>query len=41
MHIYLKGSHGFGMRKLGLPTDSWVDRFHDWLGLEGLLKPVR
>jgi acetyl esterase/lipase len=41
MHIYLKGAHGFGMRKLDLPTDTWVDRFHDWLGLEGLLKPVR
>jgi acetyl esterase/lipase len=41
MHIYLKGSHGFGMRKLDLPTDTWVDRFHDWLGLEGLLKPAQ
>jgi dipeptidyl aminopeptidase/acylaminoacyl peptidase len=41
MHIYLKGGHGFGMRKLDLPTDTWVDRFKDWLGLEGLLKPVR
>ena len=41
MHIYLKGAHGFGMRKLDLPTDTWIDRFKDWLGLEGLLKPVR
>ncbi|MGA2722055.1 MAG: alpha/beta hydrolase [Bryobacteraceae bacterium] len=41
MHIYLKAGHGFGMKKLGLPTDTWIDRFHDWLGLEGLLKPVR
>jgi acetyl esterase/lipase len=41
MHIYLKGGHGFGMRKLDLPTDTWVDRFKDWLGLEGLLTPVR
>jgi len=41
MHIYLKGAHGFGMKKLDLPTDTWVDRFKDWLGLEGLLKPVR
>jgi acetyl esterase/lipase len=40
MHIYLKGGHGFGMKKLGLPTDTWIDRFKDWLGLEGLLKPV-
>jgi acetyl esterase/lipase len=41
MHIYLKGAHGFGMRKLDLPTDTWVDRFKDWLALEGLLKPLR
>ena len=27
MHIYLKGAHGFGMKKLDLPTDTWVDRF--------------
>jgi acetyl esterase/lipase len=41
MHIYLRGGHGFGMLKKGLPTDSWIDRFHDWLELQGLLKPVR
>jgi acetyl esterase/lipase len=41
MHIYLKGAHGFGMRKLGLPTDTWIDRFRDWLDLEKLLKPAR
>jgi len=31
MHIYASGSHGFGMRRLGLPCDSWIDRFEDWL----------
>ena len=31
MHIYAKGDHGFGMNKLGLPSDGWVDRFWDWL----------
>jgi acetyl esterase/lipase len=34
MHIYASGGHGFGMRKLGLPCDTWIERFEDWL--EGL-----
>ncbi|MEZ0538111.1 alpha/beta hydrolase [Fibrella arboris] len=38
LHIYLKGGHGFGMRKQNLPTDTWIDRFGDWLSLNGLLK---
>jgi acetyl esterase/lipase len=29
--IYRKGGHGFGMRKHNLPTDQWINRFHDWL----------
>ena len=32
LHIYAKGSHG-------LPIDTWIDRFSDWLGQQGLLKP--
>ena len=31
MHIYASGNHGFGMRKLGLPCDTWIERFEDWL----------
>jgi len=38
LHMYAKGGHGFGMRKQNLPTDHWIDRFADWLELEGLLK---
>jgi len=38
LHIYAKGGHGFGMRAHGLPTDHWVDRFADWMELEGWLK---
>ena len=38
LHIYAKGGHGFGMRKQDLPTDHWIDRFADWLELEGFLK---
>ncbi|TRX03754.1 alpha/beta hydrolase [Flavobacterium gawalongense] len=37
LHIYSKGGHGFGMSKKNLPVDSWIDRFGDWLGLQGLL----
>jgi acetyl esterase/lipase len=38
LHVYAKGNHGFGMSKLGLPSDGWIDRFGDWLGQQGLLK---
>lgn len=37
LHMYELGSHGFGMRKQGLPSDEWIDRFWDWLQLEGVL----
>jgi acetyl esterase/lipase len=38
LHMYAKGGHGFGMRKQNLPTDHWIDRFADWLELQGWLK---
>ena len=38
LHMYAKGGHGFGMRKQNLPTDSWIDRFGEWLSLNGYLK---
>ena len=38
LHMYAKGGHGFGMRKHNIPTDHWIDRFTDWLQLEGFLK---
>ena len=41
LHVYAKGNHGFGMSKLGLPSDGWIDRFGDWLGQQGLLKAAR
>jgi hypothetical protein len=33
-----KGGHGFGMRKQNLPSDLWIERFGEWLGVQGLLK---
>lgn len=38
IHIYEKGGHGFGMQQQHIPTDTWIDRFGDWLGLLGYLK---
>ncbi len=38
LHSYAKGGHGFGMRKQNLPTDQWIERFGDWLQLQGWLK---
>jgi dienelactone hydrolase len=39
LHIYSKGGHGFVMNKQGLPSDTWIDRFADWLIVEGFLWP--
>jgi predicted peptidase len=38
LHMYARGNHGFGMKTQNLPTDSWIERFGDWLSLQGLLK---
>jgi acetyl esterase/lipase len=38
LHMYTKGGHGFGMRKQGLPSDEWIDRFWDWIQMEGVPK---
>jgi acetyl esterase/lipase/lysophospholipase L1-like esterase len=40
IHIYSKGSHGFGMRAQGLPSDTWTDRLADWLDLQGFIEPA-
>ena len=38
LHLYAKGGHGFGMRKQNLPSDTWIDRFSDWLQQQGFTK---
>lgn len=38
LHIYAQGGHGFGMRRLGLPSDTWIQRFYDWLQAQGLFE---
>jgi len=37
LHMYERGKHGFGTKKQNLPVDSWLDRFEDWLRMQGLL----
>jgi acetyl esterase/lipase len=37
LHMYAKGGHGFGMHVQNIPTDHWIDRFADWLQLQGFL----
>jgi enterochelin esterase-like enzyme/dienelactone hydrolase len=39
LHIFEKGGHGFGMRKQGLPSDTWNERFGDWMKMQGLMPP--
>jgi len=38
LHLYSKGGHGFGMRQQNLPSDRWIERFADWLEVQGWLK---
>jgi len=38
LHMYAKGGHGFGMRQHGVPADTWVDRFGEWLESQGWIK---
>ena len=35
LHLYSNGGHGFGTRTQGLPSDSWFERYGDWLELNG------
>ncbi len=38
LHIYAKGGHGFGARSHGIPTDHWIDRFAEWMEMQGWMK---
>src|SRR5690606_28371166 len=40
LHIYSQGSHGFGMRKKGLPSDFWIERLWEWMQAQQLV-PAR
>lgn len=38
IHCYAQGGHGFGMVRQGLPSDSWIERFGEWLAAQGLVE---
>jgi acetyl esterase/lipase len=38
MHIFLKGGHGFGMRKGVGPAEGWINLCEGWLRESGYLK---
>ena len=37
LHLYANGGHGFGMRRQGLSTDRWIERFADWMKVQRLI----
>jgi dipeptidyl aminopeptidase/acylaminoacyl peptidase len=38
LHVYATGGHGFGVRKVGHPCETWTDRSTEWLRKQGFLK---
>ena len=38
LHMYEQGKHGFGTKKQGLPVDTWMDRFTDWLAMHNFIE---
>ena len=40
LHIFVRGGHGFGMKKQDLPSDAWIDLFKTWLANLGYLSPA-
>jgi acetyl esterase/lipase len=38
LHVYAKGGHGFGMQTQNIPTDTWIERFGDWMQQQGFAK---
>jgi acetyl esterase/lipase len=38
LHMYAKGGHGFGMGKQNLPSDTWIERFVEWMDQQGFTK---
>ncbi len=38
MHLYATGGHGFGVRRIGKPCDTWMERCVEWLRALGVMK---
>jgi len=41
LHAYDGVSGPFGVNRTGLPVDTWLDRFYDWLVAKGFVAPSR
>jgi acetyl esterase/lipase len=39
LHIFRRGGHGFGMKTLNGPSDTWINLFYGWMDSSGFLKP--
>jgi len=40
LHIFVKGQHGFGMKKQNLPSDEWIELFKAWMTTMGFIPPA-
>ena len=38
LHVYATGGHGWGVRKVGHPCETWTDRCVEWMKKTGILK---
>jgi acetyl esterase/lipase len=38
MHIYAQGGHGFSMRDINPAAEAWIERFYEWMQVQGLVK---
>lgn len=39
LHVFVRGGHGFGLKKQDLPSDAWPELFVHWLQAQGYLSP--
>ena len=41
LHVYSAGGHGFAVRKVGLPCETWTERCIEWLRKQSILKSLQ
>lgn len=37
LHMYSRGGHGFGMKKNGVASDTWIERCYEWMKDEKII----
>jgi acetyl esterase/lipase len=37
LHLYATGGHGFGMKKQGFSSDTWIQRFYEFMKQQGFI----